>query len=655
MEGKPDPGSILANVFGFDAFRPGQEDVIGHLLAGRSALAVFPTGGGKSLCYQLPALVLEGMTLVVSPLIALMKDQIDYLLSRGVRAARLDSSQSGEEARQVWSDLREGRLKLLYVAPERFASERFLQRLRRTAIGLMVIDEAHCISEWGHNFRPDYMKLARLAAELRVGRVLALTATATPPVAEDIRKSFGIEREAYVNTGFHRPNLTLRVTPVEPRERERRLVERLRAGPPGAAIVYVTLQKTAEQMAARLSECGIAARAYHAGLPAEERHAIQDAFMKGKDGVVVATIAFGMGIDKADIRAVCHYNPPKSLENYMQEIGRAGRDGKPSDCELFFCSEDLNTLENFSFGDTPDPEAVRGLVEELLALPETFDVSLHELSMRWDIRTLVVSTLLTYLELDGVLASTGPRYNEYSFQPRRGSAEILAGFDAERAAFLKRLFSRAKKGRTWFSIDLAETAAALGEPRERLVAALNFLEERGELVLKVSGLRHGYRFLKKPAESGAVAAALQERFEQAERRDLGRIRQVETLAAARDCVTRQVLAYFGEDLGGPCGHCDRCLGEAVPAMPDRPADALGAEERELLRTLCGEEHEALATPRQLARFLCGIASPAASRAKLTRDQRFGCLAQRRFATVLAAAAEELGQAGCGPGGFSSPA
>ena len=208
------PLDTLRDVFGFPSFREGQEAVVSRLLAGHSVLAIFPTGGGKSLCYQLPALLLDGVTLVVSPLIALMKDQIDFLVSRGVAAARLDSSIGMEEARRVYRELHDGRLKLLYVAPERLANERFLQTLKRLRLGMMAVDEAHCISEWGHNFRPDYMKLANLAQDLGVGRVLALTATATPSVAKDIAGAFGIAEDDVIQTGFYRPNLELRVTPV---------------------------------------------------------------------------------------------------------------------------------------------------------------------------------------------------------------------------------------------------------------------------------------------------------------------------------------------------------------------------------------------------------------------------------------------------------
>src|SRR6059058_3884660 len=281
---------MLTERFGFESFRHGQEQVVEALLAGRSALAVFPTGAGKSLCYQLPALLLDGVTVVVSPLIALMKDQIDFLAGQGVEAARLDSSLDASDVRAVSDRLRAGSLKLLYVAPERFNNERFLHQLGQTKIALFAVDEAHCISEWGHNFRPDYLKLAARARELGAERVLALTATATPAVVADIRAGFGIEERDSVVTGFYRPNLTLLTTPVRADERERVLVERLREREPGSTIVYVTLQRTAERVAALLAAAGLPARAYHAGMNADARVEVQEWWTRADANVVVATI-----------------------------------------------------------------------------------------------------------------------------------------------------------------------------------------------------------------------------------------------------------------------------------------------------------------------------------------------------------------------------
>ena len=252
----PAPDELLRGKFGFASFRPGQEQVIGHLLAGRSAAAVFPTGAGKSLCYQLPALMLPGLTLVVSPLIALMKDQIDRLKKRGIAAARLDSTLTADENRTLMAALRAGELKMLYVAPERFVNERFREAIQRLRVSLFAVDEAHCISEWGHNFRPDYLKLAQFAKLCHAERVLALTATATPPVLKDICHGFGIVPQCAVRTGFYRANLMVLTTPISTSERDATLVDRLKTRPLGPMIVYVTLQRTAETVAATLAAAG---------------------------------------------------------------------------------------------------------------------------------------------------------------------------------------------------------------------------------------------------------------------------------------------------------------------------------------------------------------------------------------------------------------
>ncbi len=622
-----DLNQVLQEQFGLTAFRPGQREVIERLLAGRSALAIFPTGAGKSLCYQLPALLLEGLTLVVSPLIALMKDQLDALLRKGVAAARLDSSLDAQATREVYQQLRSGQLKLLYVAPERLSNERFQQTLADLPLALLAVDEAHCISEWGHNFRPEYMKLARLARQLKVPRLLGLTATATPEVAEAIAREFAVAPEDVVRSPFHRPNLELWMKPCDD-DRQRR--QQLQAAlSPGPCIVYVTLQKTAEEVAEWLSQQGRPAVAYHAGLDADQRNQIQEEFMQSKQGVVVATIAFGMGVDKADIRAVVHYNLPKSIESYAQEIGRAGRDGKTSRCTVLATPEDRICLENFSFGDTPTREALSALVEHLMQQDQDFDVSVYELSRQFDIRNLVVDTILTYLELDGVLRATRPFYAEYRLAWLRPQETVLAGFDERRRAFLKGMFACGQAARKWTRLDVHQAAITLGEPRERLIRALNYLEEQGDLELQVSGVRQGYRRLGPPPDR----EALLRRFAQREQRDLARIDELLQLVHHPGCATRFLLGYFGESLCEPCGHCGSCLGHPPPRV--QPIErALNAQHRACIDSTRTEGKAALQHPRQLARFLCGLTSPALVRDRLTRHPAFGALAELPFPLVL---------------------
>ncbi len=635
------PLEVLAARFGFDSFRPGQEQVVDALLAGRSALAVFPTGAGKSLCYQLPALLLDGLTVVVSPLIALMKDQIDFLQRSGIDAARLDSSLDAAGQREIFERLRAGALKLLYVAPERFNNERFLAQLARTRISLFAVDEAHCISEWGHNFRPDYLKLAERARELAAERVLALTATATPAVVSDIRAGFGIDEADTVVTGFYRPNLTVLMTPVTAGERDGQLVERLRERPPGSAIVYVTLQRTALRIAERLAAAGLPTRPYHAGMGAEERDAVQDWWASSGKAIVVATIAFGMGIDKADVRYVYHYNLPKSLESYSQEIGRAGRDGRESICELLACADDVPTLENFAFGDTPTREALAGLLAEVLDHPACteFALSEYELSARHDLRPLVLKTVLTYLELGGVLRQGTPFYAGYRLRPLGAASleEVLGRFDGSRAAFLRRLIAAGKTGRTWTTLAPDHAAAELGEERRRIVAALEYLDQQGLVELQPSELRQRYTLIARPGPGNELVESLLERFARRERAETGRIENVLGLVTNDGCQVSALVGYFGETRQARCGHCSNCLtgrAQQLPeAEPKPPIETV--TDAEALASLRASHPDALGTPRQQARLLSGIASPATSRAKLTRDRLFGSLAERRFADVLA--------------------
>ena len=626
----------LKNVFGFDTFREGQEPIISKILEGKSALAVFPTGSGKSLCYQLSALHLEGLTLVISPLIALMKDQIDFLHKRNIPAARLDSTLELAELRRIDLDLRARRLKLLFVAPERFSNERFIQKLRQLQISLMVIDEAHCISEWGHNFRPDYLKLARMARSLKVGRVLALTATATPTVAEDICREFSINGDAFIHTGFYRPNLTLEVTPCRPNQQIALLLNRLRDRPRGPTIVYVTLQRTAEMVAEELSKSGFPARAYHAGMANDKRTTVQDWFMNSSDAIVVATIAFGMGIDKSDIRYVYHYNLPKSLENYSQEIGRAGRDGKASTCEMLACGSDITVLENFTFGDTPDATSIRAIADRVLANASDFDVSVYELSRAYDVRPVVVETLLTYLELADVIEATEPFYNEYQFTLLKSSREILDRFDTVRAEFLGGLFATAVKAEKWFSLDLAKVAGKLKTTRGRIIKALTFLQEQGDLTLNVAGLRQGYRIKTRPDDPLILKNGLIERFEARERNDVNRVQQVVQLVEHSGCIVRSLLNHFGEELGRNCGHCRNCLRTSSGAIRVwRETGAPNLDEAKI-ENLRGRYPEALASPRQIARFLCGLNSPLLTQTKLHKHPEFGGLVGFPFQAVLKA-------------------
>ena len=632
-----DLSQLLFQTFGFREFRPGQREVIDELMTQGRALAVFPTGGGKSLCYQLPALALEGTTLVVSPLIALMKDQIDFLRSKGVAAARLDSSLDASESREVTESLRNGTLKLLYVAPERFNNERFLDNLKRANISLFAVDEAHCISEWGHNFRPDYLKLAQFARDLNVPRILALTATATPQVAKSICEGFEIPAQASVNTGFYRPNLKFCLTPAPDSKRRDLLLSRVQKRAAGSSIIYVTLQKTAEWLASFLAQNGLEAKAYHAGLESEQRSIIQNWWMESDARIVVATIAFGMGIDKSDVRYVYHFNLPKGLESYSQEIGRAGRDGAPSIVELLACPDDVPTLENFVYGDTPTRESLTALVEHLLSLGDEFALNAYGVSQEFDVRQLVLKTTLTYLELTGVLRQGTPFYAAYEIRPIPNLPAMYAAFSEKAAIFLRDVMGTAKVGRIWHKIDPEICVEKLGVKREHVVRAMELLEEKGVAEVRAADARSRYHRLNQHEDLEAIVDDLEERFARREIAEISRIQDVLKLVEHEGCQTNALVGYFGEKRAEPCGHCSFCAtGRAAKLPPRREVPALESTiSRDDVDEVRSQNLAALSQPRQLARFLCGLSSPAQSKARIGRHPLFGKLENYPFAEVLA--------------------
>ncbi len=369
-----DPEGALTELFGFPGFRPGQREAVEAAVAGRDVLVVMPTGSGKSLCYQLPALMRADLTVVVSPLVSLMQDQVQALerVAPG-RVGLVNAQQDASANRRVVERAAAGELRLLYVAPERFSSPGFLERIRRARIGLFVVDEAHCVSQWGHDFRPDYFRLADAARWLGARAILASTATATPQVATDIVGRLGLREPVRVATGFDRPNLSFAVVPCASKQAAHRGIAAA-LGEPGAlpGIVYAGTRADCERLAARLgSELGVEVIAYHAGLPREARAEAQRRFMAGEAPVVVATNACGMGVDKADVRTVCHESVPSSIEAYYQEAGRAGRDGEPARCLLFAAGKDKGLHVFFIERSTVSDDALKAVARRIVSAAAT--------------------------------------------------------------------------------------------------------------------------------------------------------------------------------------------------------------------------------------------------------------------------------------------
>ena len=359
------PIEALERHFGHGGFLDGQDEVIERITSGRDGLVVMPTGGGKSLCYQLPALCFEGVTLVVSPLIALMKDQVDALVAKGIAATLINSTVAWEEQKERLDGMRSGRWKLVYVAPERFRAESFLNALKGVEVSLFAVDEAHCLSQWGHDFRPDYMRLGKALDRIGRPQCVALTATATPVVRQDILEVLKLQDPFEVVSGFSRPNLSLAITQVEKKQQKfdriREIVSAHKTG-----IIYCATRKKVEEVAEVLASWRIRSIAYHGGMSDAEREKAQNIFLQRKADVAVATNAFGMGIDRSDVRFVIHFEVPGSVEAYYQEAGRAGRDGEAAHCELLFNYADTRTQEFFIDGANPGASTIRQVYQYLL-------------------------------------------------------------------------------------------------------------------------------------------------------------------------------------------------------------------------------------------------------------------------------------------------
>ncbi|MEH0672027.1 RecQ family ATP-dependent DNA helicase [Vibrio owensii] len=624
----------LQSVFGFDSLRPGQQPVIEAVMNGHSAAAIFPTGSGKSLCYQLPATQLPHLTLVISPLLALMKDQLSFLQGRGIAAASIDSSQSREETQQVMAGVKNGHIKILMISVERLKNERFREFIRQIPLSLMVVDEAHCISEWGHNFRPDYLKLPQYQRELNIPQTLLLTATATPAVIEDMQSKFDIAGENITVTGFYRSNLDISVLPCEEENKLTQLSDIIAAAPKLPSIVYVTQQQTAEQVANSLIRLGINAHAYHAGMKSDIREKIQQQFMDSQIDCIVATIAFGMGVDKSDIRRVIHFDLPKSIENYAQEIGRAGRDGQRSECILLGNTSGLTVLENFVYGDTPEPSSINYVLEQIRENTPQWEVMALRLSRDSNIRQLPLKTLLVYLELAKVIEAKYSYFAEYRFKFLQDRSFILNQFQGERRQFTEAIFACSTKAKVWCQVDLEALWMNYQSERSRVVAALDYFHQNGWIELESKQLTDVYSVLPATQNQEATSQHLVELFQSKEQKDIQRIHTMLNLFQSSDCLSYQLAHYFA-DHNAPtqCGHCSVCRGQ-VASFP-QPQQ----EQPELAHLSAWVDEFVQLSPTAIsnaavARFLCGISTPIITQLKASKLRGYGSMANVSFEQVL---------------------
>jgi ATP-dependent DNA helicase RecQ len=568
----------LKRHFGFDQFREGQGEVIQAVLEGRDSMVVMPTGGGKSLCYQLPALMIDGVTLVVSPLIALMKDQVDALASRGIAATFINSSLSFAETSQRLAAVRQGRCKLLYVAPERFRSEAFTKAIAEANVKLLAVDEAHCISHWGHDFRPDYLKLKDASERLGRPQTLALTATATPRVRDDIKRQLSLGDARIFIAGFDRPNLALRVLHPGTEKEKLAALKQIISGSPGSGIVYTATRRSVEQLTAKLKMAGLQAEAYHAGMNEAERTRAQESFMSGRSRAIVATNAFGMGIDKPDIRFVVHYHLPGSIEAYYQEIGRAGRDGLPAECALLFNYADTRTQQFFIDGNHPSPDLIESVYRVIYSMgADAVEITAGEIASQLGTKNdMSVRSALQVLEKAGHVAlgrAAGSRVAVSMTKSLDDALAALPGESIEAELLRDLILVRDVNDRGPTEISLGSVGADIAASEAQVLRALNLLATRGVMSYRNVYSGHGVGLL-----DAAPAAELRiDRKELATRAaaEQGKLRRMIEYCYHKGCLRRFILSYFGDPKQlSRCGSCSSCAPDWRP-----PAANVGREKR----------------------------------------------------------------------------
>lgn len=558
---------LLKIHFGYESFRPGQEQSIDNILHKRHTVVVLPTGGGKSLIYQLPALVLEGITLVISPLIALMKDQVDSLGKVGIPATYINSSLSQNETSQRLTKIKSGVFKLVYIAPERFYNQEFIDDLKQIKVSLFAIDEAHCISQWGHDFRPSYLKLKEIIRRLESPTVVALTATATPEVRDDIIKQLGLSDPDLVIRGFARPNLQFGVVQSNDSQKIDFIVDIIKNMNQGSGIVYVGTRNKADELVEILVANDIQAVVYHAGMDSDSRDWVQNSFLSGQAQVVVATNAFGLGINKKDVRFVIHHDLPGTIEAYYQEAGRAGRDNQPSFCLLFYSPKDRYLREFFIKGDNPSPEIIGEIYEFLTKIESDHEGSILITygdiikNLSDNVPEMSVGTALKVLERHGYITrpneKTANAYLKIKGKPDDLRLAIGSRAKMQIEIINKLLDEQAERLIKGWEVNLEELATILKVKKDSLVRTLKKLQDKDLLEYRPPFKGTEIKILKRvdPLDLDLNHRALREKAARA----YEKLDEMESYVYELGCRQTYILNYFGDHSASDCGKCDRCL------------------------------------------------------------------------------------------------
>lgn len=603
--------------WGIPGFRPGQEDALNRVLDDRNTLVLMPTGAGKSLCYQLPALLLKGTVLVVSPLLALMREQVDGLVKKGVAAVRMDSSQSPQEREEVEDALLKGEVDILYVSPETLQGVMMRRLLPLVPWSLFVVDEAHCLSEWGQRFRPEYLQLPAVARALDKP-VLALTATAKPEVVQELCREFNILDEDVVRIPLRKENIIREVLPVKPEERGDVIYEYLTREGHLPSLVYVNKREDADFVASELKKKGINARSYHAGMTPETRAELHRMYLQNELPVLVATTAFGMGVDKPNVRSVVHYHIPSGLEGYLQESGRGGRDGGTAYSCILACSYDLIPLRNRFRAIMPSRNSLDSLLRWMfprgVRSPRMF--SSWEASTCYDLEEVVLSRVLSFLITEGYMEWRGAGKKNWKLRPLISLDKILNGRRGEEKAHLEWI-----AGRKSFSLE--ELEEGLGMETEDALFFLTEVELSGEWQVTASHNIRIYKALKDVVSFFDLSEELHNLFSGRVETDLSRLEEVKEFMASHRCYNRQLEELFGEPEGEECGSCSVCKSGAAILNEEPEPEELKDEDIAFIKELADMKLPALGSGFKMAKFLAGCLSPAASRARLWKLNQYG--------------------------------
>ncbi len=562
---------LLKIHFGYESFLAGQEKAIDSILSGKDTVVVLPTGGGKSLIFQLPALVFEGITIVISPLIALMKDQVDSLEKVGIPATFINSSISVAETEKRLAKLRDQSYKIVYIAPERFYNQAFLVGLKQIKVSLFAIDEAHCISQWGHDFRPSYMRLKEAIKLVGSPTVVALTATATPEVRDDIIKQLGLIDSEMVITGFARPNLQLAVVPTGNGQKIENIVNLFTTNSEiGSGIIYTGTRAKADEILEALMDNSIKAVSYHAGMDANSRDWVQEQFMSGEAQVVVATNAFGLGINKRDIRYVIHHDLPGTIEAYYQEAGRAGRDGQPSFCLLFYHQQDRYLREFFIKGDNPAPETISEVYDFLVGRAgleinpnASVLITYAEIAKNLSdsVPEMAIGTALKILEKEGYISRPNEKTANSFLCTKKPWPDIISAVPKRSKSQLEiiklleaKYYHELEAG---WEFNPEEVAIVLGIKKDSLLRAVKKLAENDLLEYRPPFRGTEVKILKLVETEDlcldfkALKAKAARAFE--------KLDEMEGYVYSTVCRQEYILKYFGDSQARPCGKCDNCL------------------------------------------------------------------------------------------------